>query len=155
MSSEARPNWAPDPATTNRRDYTAAVCSQQLAANANQDFIKEMTLHRRLANALARHDAMAPNLTQNFNVPANKKSRVYFMWDFVIRTIGFLNILGAQDVGLPADMRTEMQEDILSRHQMVVSLVLDDSGKANAMFQGDTTPWGDEVVGIVREMEQD
>lgn len=33
---------------------------------------------------------MAPNREQTFMTPAKKKTRVYFMWDFVGRTLGML-----------------------------------------------------------------
>jgi hypothetical protein len=33
---------------------------------------------------------MAPNRDQTFMTPAKKKTRVYFMWDFVGRTLGML-----------------------------------------------------------------
>lgn len=43
-----------------------------------------------LLKALFEHPAMAPNREQTFMTPAKKKTRVYFMWDFVGRTLGML-----------------------------------------------------------------
>ena len=40
-----------------------------------------------LLQKLAFHPAMAPNLRQTYSTPATSKNKVYFMWDFVGRTM--------------------------------------------------------------------
>ena len=42
---------------------------------------------KELNGKLAFHDAMKPNIDQTYMTPAASKNKVYFMWDFVARTL--------------------------------------------------------------------
>lgn len=146
MATDNALPWMPDPHKTTRRDYTAAICSMPIPPNANADWKQDMELHRRLVNALLNHEAMAPNRDQIFMIPSNKKSRVYFLWDFVQRTICFLNMVD------PDSPSGSEWQNVISRSNMTKAIILDDRGMSHAMFQDDKTPYGDEVMAIAREM---
>jgi hypothetical protein len=57
-----------------------------------------------LLKALFDHPAMEPNREQTFMTPANKKTKPYFMWDFVGRTLGTLYAIPAD---LPDNIKNE------------------------------------------------
>ena len=77
----------PDPNVTNREDWTNAKLSYTAPDNASEEFRAIVTRLQELERTLAFHDAMKPNLTQTFSTPANAKTKIYFMWDFVDRTL--------------------------------------------------------------------
>jgi hypothetical protein len=137
----------PDPQRTTRQDYTTAICSMPIPATANADWEHEMDIHRRLVKALLTHEAMAPNRDQIFMVPSNKKSRVYYLWDFVQRTICYLNIVN------PNSPSGKDWANAVNRSAMTKAIILDDRGMSHAMFQDDKTPYGDDVMAIAREMK--
>ncbi|KAF3007631.1 hypothetical protein E8E13_008364 [Curvularia kusanoi] len=61
--------------------------------------------------------------------PANSKNKLYFMWDFVLRSFQFL----AARVDPRDPIRSEMFEDIVGRGAMAKSLIQDETGKLEAM----------------------
>lgn len=76
-----------NPATCNRRDYTRGLAEATLPANMAPAWKNYALALRDLYTRLGNHEAMRPNLEQTFDTPANSKNSVYFMWDFVGRTL--------------------------------------------------------------------
>ena len=77
-----------DPNTSTREEFTAGLTKIPLPpvplAPDWKGLAEEL---RTLLDRLAHHPAMAPNLQQTYMTPAASKNNVYFMWDFVGRTL--------------------------------------------------------------------
>lgn len=76
-----------DPNTATRDDFSKQAMAFEIPADASQDYKKYAEPLKDLYGHLAYHKAMASNLHQTFMTPAASKNRVYFMWDFVGRTL--------------------------------------------------------------------
>ncbi len=77
-----------DPHTSTREEYTNMLTSIPLPPVPLAPEWKELAERlRTLLDKLAHHPAMAPNLQQTYMTPAASKNNVYFMWDFVGRTL--------------------------------------------------------------------
>lgn len=80
-----------DPNTATRQEYTAGLTSVPLPPVTLAPEWKELVEQlRTLLDKLVHHPAMAPNLQQTYMTPAASKNNVYFMWDFVGRTLSML-----------------------------------------------------------------
>lgn len=77
-----------DPNTSTREEFTTGLTAVPLPPVPLAPEWKELAEQlRTLLNKLAYHPAMAPNLQQTYMTPAASKNNVYFMWDFVGRTL--------------------------------------------------------------------
>jgi len=148
-STTSDPSWAPNPNTTNRRDYTAAICSLAIPADANGEWASILRQARILVQALLTHPSMEPNLAQTFMTPANNKTRIYFLWDFVQRTIWFLNNCNPRN---PSSTQS-IWEDAVGRHYVAAELV-EMKEMIRAIFPSDETPWGEEVERAAKDILQ-
>jgi hypothetical protein len=83
----------PDPKKITRADFTDFFMRFQHAPDAHSTYKHLFVTHQQLVKLLLEHPAMQPNLQQTFSTSANSKNQVYFMWDFILRTI---QILAAQ-----------------------------------------------------------
>jgi hypothetical protein len=72
---------------------------------------------------------MKPNLQQTFSTPANSKNKVYFMWDFVLRT--FQHLAARVDPHKP--ISSPMYLDVVSRACQAKLLTIDETGQLNGM----------------------
>ncbi|MCJ1459407.1 hypothetical protein MMC28_009785 [Mycoblastus sanguinarius] len=79
-----------DPDTNTREQFTAHITSTPNPPSAAPAWSKLVDNLKILLDKLAHHSAMAPNLQQIYMTPAASKNKVYFMWDFVGRTLGSL-----------------------------------------------------------------
>lgn len=70
-----------------RRDYTPGLAEATLPSEMAPSWEDLALKLRDLYGKLGNHEAMIPNLDQTFSTPANSKNSVYFMWDFVGRTL--------------------------------------------------------------------
>jgi hypothetical protein len=145
--------WRPDPYTTARKDYTAAICSKDIPENANATYKKLVEGGRKLVNCLLNDPAMAPNREQTFMTPAASKNRVYFMWDYVQRTLCYLNELDAIQPSRSSGVG-EGWADCQGRITFAISLILDADRKLAAMMPGDTTPFSEEVLAATKELDK-
>lgn len=78
-----------DPRTATREQFTQSLLSKPVPADAARNYkILQDKLSTTL-RLLAYHTAMVDtgNLQQAFMTPAASKNSVYFMWDFVGRTL--------------------------------------------------------------------
>ncbi|KAF2429324.1 hypothetical protein EJ08DRAFT_650537 [Tothia fuscella] len=135
----------PDPYTTNRRDFTAALLNHPTAQNATPAYAKIHNDSKALLRLLINHKAIEPNINQTFMTPAASKNKVYFMWDFIGRTLGFLYMVN------PERPRGELWDDVKSRLCLADVLIRDDE-KLDKMMDdtyGDKTDpaeFGEEIV---------
>ena len=77
-----------DPNTSTREEFTTGLTRISLPPVTLAPEWKSLAEQlRTLLEKLAYHPAMAPNLQQTYMTPAASKNNVYFMWDFVGRTL--------------------------------------------------------------------
>jgi len=76
-----------DPNTATREQFTTQLISNPTPFDAAPAWTKLADNLKTLLEKLAHHSAMAPNLQQTYMTPAASKNKVYFMWDFVGRTL--------------------------------------------------------------------
>lgn len=76
-----------DPNTSTREQFSAHLTSQAIPPSTAEEWKKLVEPLKLLLEKLAHHTAMAPNLQQTYMTPAASKNKVYFMWDFIGRTL--------------------------------------------------------------------
>jgi hypothetical protein len=75
------------PDVSTREVFTKHLIDVPVPSWAHKDWARYCRQHQVLLEKLAQHPAMVPNLQQTYSTPANDKNNVYFMWDFVGRTL--------------------------------------------------------------------
>lgn len=140
-----------DPEVNTRREYT-----DRLTAVAPPDFAKPAwadlcnTL-RDLTRALAYHEVMEPNIDDPYMKPANRKTKVYHMWDFMSRT---LSMVLANDPDLPRRQKGLWRE-VTGRAKYGKLLMMDTTGKLDAMCPDDNgtkVEFGGDILAIVQRI---
>jgi hypothetical protein len=116
---------SPDTTKTTRTDFTDFFLRFQHAPDAHPHYKHLFTVHQEIARLLIKHPAMERNLQQTFSTPANSKNKVYFMWDFILRT--FQNIAALVDPRRPYG--SPPWSDVLLRAAMASGLMLDTTGQ--------------------------
>ncbi|GIZ49077.1 hypothetical protein CKM354_001211700 [Cercospora kikuchii] len=126
-----------DPSNATRKDGTDSLVSQPLPDDANAEWKRFADAHRDLLGKLAYHDAMSENLQDTYMTPARSKNRVYFMWDFVGRTLGMIyNLPPAKNPERYNEQQKETYHDVISRSVMSKSLLTDQRpGMLNMMIE--------------------
>lgn len=76
-----------DPTTSTRLAFTTQLTTAPIPPSAAPAYAKLASDLKCLLDKLAYHPAMAENLQQTYMTPAASKNNVYFMWDFVGRTL--------------------------------------------------------------------
>jgi len=120
---------SPDTKRTTRSDFTDFFLRFQPAPNAHPAYKHLFLTHQHLAKLLIEHPAMVPNLQQTFATPANSKNKVYFMWDFVLRT--FQHLAAQVDPRDPSS--SPMFQDVSGRALQAKMLTIDETGQLNKM----------------------
>lgn len=120
---------SPDVATTTRIDFTDFFMRFRHAEDAHSAYKHLFVKYQQLIKLLIEHPAMKPNLQQTFNTPANSKNKIYFMWDFVLRTFQFL----AARVDPRNPVQSPMFIDVLSRSTQARELIVDTTGMLDKM----------------------
>lgn len=88
LSPKVPNNSTMDPNTSTREEFTTSLTGIPLPPVPLAPEWKQLAEQLRvLLDKLAHHPAMAPNLQQTYMTPAASKNSVYFMWDFVGRTL--------------------------------------------------------------------
>ncbi|KAK4548743.1 hypothetical protein LTR36_008516 [Oleoguttula mirabilis] len=113
-----------DPNTTSRKDWTNGLLDRPIPPQASPEWKSQVEDLKDLYRLLAFHSAMRPNMPQTFMTPANIKSKVYFMWDFVGRTLSFAYMVPPTLEGVTSQEH-ERWEDVIGRSVLAASLVLD------------------------------
>ncbi|KAI6796164.1 hypothetical protein KC360_g8725 [Hortaea werneckii] len=112
-----------DPNTSSRAVFTEVLINNPIPDHACDAWKNQMKSLKELYQLLANHPGMSRNNEQVFAQPAHEKNTVYFMWDFVGRTITMAYMI---DPSLPT--KPDVQErwgDIMSRSVMAANLLLD------------------------------
>jgi hypothetical protein len=120
---------SPDTQKTNRTDFTDFFMRFQHAPDAHPVYRHLFVTHQQLAKLLIEHPAMRPNLEQTFSTPANSKNKVYFMWDFTLRTLQHL----AAQVNPRDPDSSPMFKDVIMRSIQAKMLTVDETGQLNKM----------------------
>jgi hypothetical protein len=120
---------SPDTNKTTRLDFTDFFLRFQPAPDAHPAYKHLFVTHQQLAKLLIEHPAMAPNLQQTFATPANSKNKVYFMWDFILRTFQHL----ASQVEPQDPYSSPMFQDVVGRAVQAKMLTIDETGQLNKM----------------------
>ncbi|KAK3062409.1 hypothetical protein LTS18_004111 [Coniosporium uncinatum] len=124
-----------DPSQSTRAEYTSRMTSIPIPDFAHKDWKNLVSKHQSLLRMLADHPAMAPNLQQTYSTPANNKNNVYFMWDFVGRTL-FYCFQANPTLQDETPQEKEAWQDALTRAMMTQSLIMDTAkGRLNAMTE--------------------
>ncbi|KAL8786984.1 MAG: hypothetical protein Q9195_007962 [Heterodermia aff. obscurata] len=140
-----------DPEVNTRREYTdrlTAVTPRDFAKPAWADLCNTL---RDLTRALAYHEVMEPNIDDPYMKPANRKTKVYHMWDFVGRT---LSMVLANDPDLPRRQRG-LWKEVMGRAQYGKLLMMDTTGMLDAMCpddNGEKVEFGGDVLAIVQRI---
>ena len=76
-----------DPYSNTREEFTRQLVHTPLPDGAAKKWSDLASKLKVLLEKLVYHEAMKPNIQQTYMTPAASKNRVYFMWDFVGRTL--------------------------------------------------------------------
>ena len=108
---------------------------------------------RAVYRVLGAHPGMEPNLTQTFSTPANRKNKVYFMWDFVGRTLhtAYLTPASMNDL---SQQEKNCWADVQGRARMIRSLLLDEMPGMLDMMVGQGTPGSGQNLELGEEVRQ-
>jgi hypothetical protein len=120
-----------DPATTTRQAWTDNLINVTVPANAKPAFRKLALGLQEVMRLMIQHEAMSANKSQTFSTPAASKNEIYFMWDFVQRTLATLLQLNPS---LPRSQK-ETWEDCHGRAGMANMLIQDDTGMVKGMME--------------------
>jgi hypothetical protein len=97
---------------------------------------------------------MDPNRQQTFSTPANSKNKIYFMWDFLLRTFQFISAR----VDPRSPHSSQMWIDVITRTAMAQDLTLDTTGKLEAMnasvnyYDDEGVDFGNEIKELARTL---
>ena len=78
-----------DPYKSTRKEYTDKALSMPIPRDSTKEWENMVQILRTLYRLLAFHPAMATNINDTYMTPARTKNKVYFMWDFIGRTLVF------------------------------------------------------------------
>ncbi|KAL8994986.1 MAG: hypothetical protein Q9169_005185 [Polycauliona sp. 2 TL-2023] len=135
--------------TTTRREYTDALTTIPPPSFAKAAWTSLFTVLRDSTNALANHSAMTPNINYPYGKPANRKTKIYPMWDFVSRT---LSMTLALDMTLPRREKG-LWNEVEGRSRHAKRLMLDMTGRLDSICPDDYgtgVEFGENVMEITR-----
>ncbi|PSK50348.1 hypothetical protein B9Z65_292 [Elsinoe australis] len=144
-----------DPATNSRRKFTEYMQEEPIPANATPALRKIWEDTSKLMEKLAYHEVMQPNIDRMFNEPARRRSKVYFMWDFVYRTRAYMSSLNPSN---PSRSQGEFFSDIVGRSTMTAMLIDDEERQIDMMTNepGDSElNFGPEIVELAKQVGRD
>ncbi|KAK3709997.1 hypothetical protein LTR37_010616 [Vermiconidia calcicola] len=113
-----------DPYKATREQFTEGLLNKPVPDNATEEW-KKLAMHlKHLQGLPAYHSAMKDtgNLAQVYMVPAISKNKIYFMWDFVGRTLGILYGIPPSE---PFSVGNELWRDVYMRTTLAADLLLD------------------------------
>lgn len=143
-----------DPSSSTRREFSENAITTPVPDNASPLYRNTLVKSQALLQLLINHPGMVEtgNANQPFMQPANSKNRVYAMWDFVGRTLGYIGAVS--DPANPE--RSPGWDDITGRTRMA-QMLIEDPQKCDLMFsmswQGEFDrrfPFGDEVAAAAK-----
>ncbi|OCL01330.1 hypothetical protein AOQ84DRAFT_350832 [Glonium stellatum] len=145
-----------DPHKSTREEFTKNIISIPLPSEASPKWTEEVNKLRELLDKLAHHPAMASNLSQTYMTPAADKNKVYFMWDYVGRTLGML----CNEVNPQLKGSKKAWEEVIGRISMAKELLLDTKPGMLHMMTEATYPeqkgkhpeFGEEILELARRL---
>ncbi|KAL8693921.1 MAG: hypothetical protein Q9218_001335 [Villophora microphyllina] len=148
-----------DPHTNTREQFTAHVVNKPIPNDAAPDWKNAVEKSKALLDKLAHHPAMAPHLQQTYMTPAKSKNRVYFQWDFVGRTLGYMYMANPTLKNLKGAEK-EAWNDAIGRTVMTQQLILDTKKGALDMMTELTYPdqkgrhpeFGEEILEMAKHL---
>ena len=149
-----------DPNVATREEFTKHLTSlpyPKPSEGSAPEWYELVTKLAVLLDKLAHHEAMAPNLQQTYMTPAASKNKIYFMWDFVGRTLGIANRVDC-DLKDLSSYEKEQWEDAKGRSIFAGQLMLNDK-MLHPMVEstypgrkGKHPAFGDELLKLAREL---
>ncbi|TKA78483.1 hypothetical protein B0A49_01473 [Cryomyces minteri] len=148
-----------DPNTSTREQFTQYLLSQPIPSHAAPVWREVVENLKALLDKLAHHPAMSPNLQQTYMTPAASKNRVYFVWDFVGRTLGMLYAVDPSVQRL-STAKKELWEGAQGRASFSGMLITNAlPGALNEMTEaaypdqeGAHPEFGDDIIAIARRL---
>jgi len=147
-----------DPNMATRKVFTQSFTERSCPAGAAERYQELFKGLQKMLLLLANHEAMRPNMDRPYSEPAVSKTKVYFMWDFVGRTLG---LLARVDPKLPNTPAVKAQlGDIEGRVQLADMLIRDRDGKLEMMMgpsgdREDGVEFGSEIETASSELVED
>lgn len=172
-SSQPRDYLGLDMTTATRQQYVTTLTTQptpSFTSSKSTLYVAYRTHLDRLLTLLTSHTAMSRNISQPYSQPANSKNKVYFMWDFVGRTLGYLIGVGkiveegvgqwdAKGNAKGNDQVKEMWEDMQGRCVMAVMLITDREGQLDMMMSmthpgggTENAEFGEEILKVAGDL---
>lgn len=145
----------PDTTVTTRTKFTSDLVNAPEPSNAAPEWLAVVRPVKKLYQALYDHEAMAKNREQTFSTKANRKNKgaaskiylaaylantilsVYFMWDYVGRTLGMLYMLDPSPGNYNRGQQGEIFRECQGRTVFAKALIEDTSGKLDMMCPDD------------------
>ena len=140
-----------DPETNTRREYTDRLTALEPPKFAKPAWADLCNALRDLTKALGDHEVMEPNINDPYMKPANRKTKVYHMWDFISRT---LSILWVVDLDLPSSQKP-LWTEALGRAVLAKSMIEDKTGKTDTMCPDDygtQVEFGGDILAIAQRL---
>nr|POE78038.1 hypothetical protein CFP56_09679 [Quercus suber] len=144
--------------TATREQFTSSLVDRPLPSNAAQEWKTRAEKLQALLKKLAFHDAMSANLQQTYMTPAASKNKVYFMWDFIGRTLGMQFSVPESLQGLSSPQQ-ETWNDVVGRSVMGAGLILDEKPGMLAQMMQMSYPgvvdvaFGEDVLQLARALK--
>jgi hypothetical protein len=146
-----------DPNTTTREAFTLAFLQNPIPSDADAQWASLNQTLKDLLEKLLYHPAMEENRQQAFMTPAASKNRVYFLWDFVGRTLPNLyQVPWDASARASGPAKILWQQECIGRSMMTASLILNKPpGMLDRMMPGERNPpaFGDEIESLARKIE--
>ncbi|KAL8641852.1 MAG: hypothetical protein Q9228_001399 [Teloschistes exilis] len=151
-----------DPYTNTRKQFTAHLVDRPIPENASPEWKKHVERSRTLLDKLVHHPAMAPNLQQTYMAPAKSKNRIYFQWDLVGRTLGYMYSVNPTLENLGREEK-EAWDDAIGHTVMAQGLILDTTNSALDRMTESTYPdqkgrhpeFGEEILELAKHLTDD
>lgn len=145
----------PDTTVTTRTKFTSDLVNAPEPSSAAPERLAAVRPVKKLYQALYDHEAMAKNREQTFSTKANRNNKgaatmtpwetyltntilsVYFMWDYVGRTLGMLYMLDPSPGSYNRGPQGEIFSECQGRTAFAKGLIEDTSGKLDMMCPDD------------------
>ncbi|KAF9263042.1 hypothetical protein L218DRAFT_987817 [Marasmius fiardii PR-910] len=134
------------------------LVTHEIPSNVHADWKRYAETNQIFLSTLASHAAMAPNLQQTYMTPANSKNKIYFMWDFVGRSLGMLFTIPPEK-NPRRGMHKATWSDVVGRTVMAKKLLIEDQVMLNSMVErtypdqrGQHPILGEEVLDAARNL---
>ncbi|KAJ0107435.1 hypothetical protein J7T55_009400 [Diaporthe amygdali] len=119
-----------DPNRNTRYEYTNAALSKPAPEDADPKWMELNNTLKNLMEKLINHESMRENAQQPYMTPAASKNQVYFVWDFVGRTLAMMDAVPPQLQASPQwspAVEKMWKGEIVGRSTVVAGLISGDT----------------------------